>query len=84
MDNAQDVHAIRGGKRDWSALLSDKGLTTIIAVGTVVLVLLATATLIVILLLPFAGPFCAQNWTVVRVILLLTGIRPSRSVFGDL
>jgi hypothetical protein len=50
MDNAADVHALRGGKRGWRSLLSDKGLATTIAVGTVVLVLLAAATLIVILL----------------------------------
>jgi hypothetical protein len=50
MDNAVDTHVLRGGKRGWRSLLSDKGLATIIAIGTVVLVLLAVATLIVILL----------------------------------
>jgi hypothetical protein len=50
MDNATDLHAVRDGKQRWRSLLSEKGLTTVIAVGTVVLVLLAAATLIVILL----------------------------------
>jgi len=50
MDNAKNVHALRGRKRRWHSLLSGKGLTAIIAIGTVVLVLLAAATLIVILL----------------------------------
>jgi len=45
-----DVHALQDRKRGWRSLLSDKGLTRIIAVGTVVLVLLAVATLIVMLL----------------------------------
>jgi hypothetical protein len=50
MDNAPDVRALRDGKRGWRSLLSDKGMTRIVAVGTVVLVLLAVATLIVMLL----------------------------------
>lgn len=50
MVNAADAHALRGGKRGWRSLLSEKGLTTIVAVGTIVLVILAAATLIVILL----------------------------------
>lgn len=42
--------APRGRQRGWRFLLSDKGLTTVIAVGTVVLVLVTVATLIVMLL----------------------------------
>lgn len=48
-DKTAGEHALRGGKRRWHSLLSDRGLATIIAVGTVALVLLAIATLIVIL-----------------------------------
>jgi hypothetical protein len=50
MVSAANVPALRGGKWGWRSVLSDKGLATIIAVGTVVLVLLAVATLIVMLL----------------------------------
>ena len=38
------------GKIGWRFLLSDRGLTRIVAIGTVALVLFAAATLIVILL----------------------------------
>jgi hypothetical protein len=48
-DNTADADALLGEKRCWRSLWSDRGLTTIIAVGTVVLVLLAAATLIVML-----------------------------------
>lgn len=44
-----DANVLRGQKRPRRSLLSNRGLTIIIAVGTVVLVLLATATLIVLL-----------------------------------
>jgi hypothetical protein len=50
MNYTADVNAPRSEKRGWRSLLSDKGLTTIVAVGTVLLVLLAAATLMVILL----------------------------------
>jgi hypothetical protein len=46
-----DVSVLRGQKRRRRSLLSIRGLTIIIAVGTVVLVLLTIATLIVLLLL---------------------------------
>src|SRR6266404_5431900 len=55
IDNAEGIHAPRDRKRGWRSMLSDKVLTTIIAMGTVVLVLLTAATLIVILLLQFAS-----------------------------
>jgi hypothetical protein len=40
----------RGGKRGWRSLISNHGLTAVIAIGTVVLILLAVATLVAILL----------------------------------
>lgn len=40
MDGTATAHASRGGKSGWRSVLSIKGLTAIIAVGTVVLVLL--------------------------------------------
>lgn len=49
-DNAEDVPALREAKRGWRFLRSDKVLTTIIAVGTIALVLLTAATLIVLIL----------------------------------
>jgi hypothetical protein len=46
IDNVADVPAPRGAKRGWRSLRSDK----IIAVGTIALVLLTAATLIVLIL----------------------------------
>lgn len=49
-DNAADVHALQRGVRSLRLLLSDRELTTITAVGTVMLVVLTAAPLIVTLL----------------------------------
>ena len=43
----QSTGSPRGRRQRWRFLLSDKGLTAIIAIGTVVLVLIGVATLIV-------------------------------------
>ena len=45
-DITPDVHALRRGKQGWHSVLSDKVLTTTIAVGTIILVVLAAATLV--------------------------------------
>jgi len=58
-DTASGFNAPKGGKRHWRFLSSDKGLTKIIAAGTVVLVLLTSAMLIVALLLP--APPCRSD-----------------------
>jgi len=50
MDSTGEARTPQRGHLGWRSMLSSKGLTTIIAVGTVVLVLLAAATLIVMLL----------------------------------
>lgn len=51
LDTNANVRDLRGWKRARRSLLSNRGLTIIIAMGTVVLVLLAIATLIAMLLL---------------------------------
>jgi hypothetical protein len=44
------AHIIKDKKRPWRSRLSDRGLTGIIAVGTIALVLIGIATLVVMLL----------------------------------
>src|ERR1700679_2261885 len=50
-DTRASINSQRPWRQRWRSLRSDKGMTTIIAIGTVALVLLAVATLIVMLLL---------------------------------
>jgi hypothetical protein len=72
--------ALRGRTRRWRSLLSEKNKTTIIAVGTVVIVFLTVALLVVALLLqkPLCQPFAGARIPLVSRAPPATGRQPRR------
>jgi hypothetical protein len=75
-----DATALRGRTRRGRSLLSEKNKTTIIAVGTVVIVFLTVALLVVALLLqkPLCQPFAGARIPLVSRAPPATGRQPRR------